>query len=122
MADVPRASDVAEALIIGAGASGAVTAKHLAEAGIKVVCLEQGPWVKASEYSGDKPEWELMAQKRWHPNPNMRGLENDYPIDTAETDVNPLMYNAVGGGTILYSALWHRFTPSDFRVKGGKAW
>jgi choline dehydrogenase-like flavoprotein len=79
--------------------------------------LEQGPKVDNSEFWGDKPEWELMAQKRWHPNPNVRDLENDYPVDTSESDVNPLMYNAVGGSTILYAAHWQRFMPSDFRVK-----
>jgi choline dehydrogenase-like flavoprotein len=114
---VNRRAKVAEVLIIGAGASGSVAAKHLAEAGVDVVCLEQGPKVDNSEFWGDKPEWELMAQKRWHPNPNVRDLENDYPIDTSESDVNPLMYNAVGGSTILYAAHWQRFMPSDFRVK-----
>ncbi len=117
MANVNKRAKVAEVLIIGAGASGSVAAKHLAEAGVDVVCLEQGPKVDNSEFWGDKPEWELMAQKRWHPNPNVRDLENDYPIDTSESDVNPLMYNAVGGSTILYAAHWQRFMPSDFRVK-----
>ena len=117
MAKVNKRAKVAEVLIIGAGASGSVAAKHLAEAGIDVVCLEQGPKVDNSEFWGDKPEWELMAQKRWHPNPNVRDLESDYPVDTSKSDVNPLMYNAVGGSTILYAAHWQRFMPSDFRVK-----
>jgi choline dehydrogenase-like flavoprotein len=117
MASVRRAVDLADVLIIGAGASGSVAAKHLAENGFKVVCLEQGPKVDNGEFFGDKPEWELMSQKRWHPNPNVRDLENDYPINTRESDVNPLMYNAVGGSTILYAAHWQRFMPSDFRVK-----
>jgi choline dehydrogenase-like flavoprotein len=111
------AEDAVEVLIIGAGASGAVAAMHLAEAGVDVACLEQGPSVDASEFYGDKPEWELMTQRRWHPNPNVRTEDSDYPIDTSESDVNPLMYNAVGGSTILYSAHWHRFLPSDFRVR-----
>jgi len=109
--------DVADVLIIGAGASGSVAAKHLAQAGFKVVCLEQGQKVDNSEYTGSKPEWELTAQKRWHPNPNTRDLESDYPIETTDSDVNPLMYNAVGGSTIIYAAHWQRFIPSDFRVK-----
>ncbi len=117
MSNIRNQPDVAEVLIIGAGASGAVAAMHLAKAGVKVTCLEQGPKVDNSEFAGDKAEWELMAQKRWHPNPNVRDLENDYPINVDESDVNPLMYNAVGGSTILYAAHWQRFMPSDFRVK-----
>lgn len=107
----------ADVLIIGAGASGAVAAAHLAESGIEVVCLEQGGRVDNSEFWGDKPEWEFMAGKRWHPNPNVRDLPNDYPVEVSESDVNPLMYNAVGGSTILYAAHWQRFMPSDFRVR-----
>ena len=111
------APKVADVLVIGAGASGSVAAKHLAESGFSVVCLEQGGRVENSEFWGDKPEWELMSQKRWHPNPNVRDLEQDYPVDTSDSDVNALMYNAVGGSTILYAAHWQRFMPSDFRVK-----
>ncbi|MEO1194277.1 MAG: hypothetical protein AAFY02_21175 [Pseudomonadota bacterium] len=58
-----------------------------------------------------------MAQKREHPNPNVRQLGEDYPINTEESDVNPLMYAGVGGSTILRSAHWQRFMPSNFRVR-----
>lgn len=108
--------DIADVLVIGAGASGSVAVKELAEAGFSVVCLEQGDWTPPSVFTGDKPEWELTRQKQWHPNPNVRANAADYPVDTSDSDVNPLMYSAVGGSTILYAAHWCRFLPSDFRV------
>jgi choline dehydrogenase-like flavoprotein len=111
------APDVADVLVIGAGASGSVAVKELAEHGFSVVCLEQGDWTPPSSFAGDKPEWELLRQKDWHPNPNVRNGPADYPVDTSESDVNPLMYAAVGGSTILYAAHWTRFAPSDFRVR-----
>lgn len=117
MAVSTESLDTADVLIVGAGATGGIAAKHLAEAGMSVVCLEQGDNVDTAEFFGDKPEWELMSQRRWHPNPNVRGLPQDYPVDTSQSDVNPLMYSAVGGSTIIYAAHWHRFMPSDFRVR-----
>lgn len=109
--------DVADVLVIGAGASGSVAVKSLAESGFSVVCLEQGDWTPPSAFAGDKPEWELVKQKQWHPNPNVRAGASDYPVETSDSDVNPLMYSGVGGSTILYAAHWCRFLPSDFRVK-----
>lgn len=110
---VPETADV---LVIGAGASGSVAVKELAENGFSVVCLEQGDWTPPSVFTGDKSEWELTRQKQWHPNPNVRDGSSDYPVETSDSDVNPLMYSAVGGSTILYAAHWCRFAPSDFRV------
>ena len=42
MPNVDKRAKVAEVLIIGAGASGSIAAKHLSENGFSVVCLEQG--------------------------------------------------------------------------------
>ena len=69
-----RTTDVADVVIVGAGASGAVAARHLAAAGWRVVCLEQGDWLNASDYPGDKREWELLAETRWSADPNVRGF------------------------------------------------
>lgn len=107
----------ADVLIIGAGASGAVVALRLAEAGFRVVCLEQGHWLDRADYPGNKLDWELRARKQWATSPNVRGLPDDYPIVEDDTPVSPLMYNAVGGSTILYAGAWPRALPSDFRVR-----
>lgn len=50
-----------DVLIIGAGPSGSVAAKHLAKAGFSVVTLEQGHWPDANEFPGRKPEFELLS-------------------------------------------------------------
>jgi choline dehydrogenase-like flavoprotein len=110
-------NDVADVLIIGAGASGGIAAKHLAKEGFKVVILEQGDWVSQSDLPGHKPEYEMIAYKDWHPNPEVRQHKADYPI-AVSGDVQQIgMYNGVGGSTILYAACWCRAKPSDFRVR-----
>lgn len=107
----------ADVLVVGAGPSGAVAAHELARRGFKVVCLEQGDWNLPDDFTGDKPQWELARLKQWHPNPNTRGNDADYPINTENSPLEALMFNGVGGSSILYSGHWVRALPSDFRVK-----
>lgn len=106
----------ADVLIVGAGASGGVAALRLARAGLRVVCLEQGGWTDPAAYPGAGPDWELVARRRWASSPNVRNLPADYPLDLADSDMQLGNYNGVGGGTILYSAVWPRLLPSDFRT------
>jgi len=105
-----------EILIIGAGLSGAVTALQLARSGIKVTCLEQGQWNDREDYPGNKSDFELQAMGPWNANPNIRQSQADYAILDDTSDIKPMLYNGVGGSTILYSAHWMRFLPSDFNV------
>ena len=113
----PKKGEAVDVLIIGAGPSGSVAAKHLSAAGFSVVTLEQGNWPDANNFPGRGAEFELVAQKQWHPNPNVRDLPRDYPINTSSSDINPLMFAGVGGSTTLYAGHWTPFLPSDFRVR-----
>jgi choline dehydrogenase-like flavoprotein len=109
-------ADGADVLIVGAGASGGVAALRLARAGMRVVCLEQGQWQDPTTYPGAGPDWELRARKQWSSSPNERAAPADYPIDFTRSDMVLGNFNGVGGGTILYSAVWPRLLPPDFRV------
>jgi choline dehydrogenase-like flavoprotein len=107
----------ADALVIGAGPTGAVAAKRLAEAGMQVVVLEQGDWPDYSKARADHADFELTAGRDWSANPNRRQAPADYPISDTDSDIAAVLYNAVGGSTVLYAAHWQRNMPSDFRVR-----
>lgn len=109
--------DTADVVVIGSGPSGAIVTHYLAKAGLDVACLEQGDWVNPSDFPANRPEWELLIQKQWAHQPNERRLPADYPVQAGESDIDPAMYNAVGGSTIYYGAEWPRLMPSDFRVR-----
>jgi choline dehydrogenase-like flavoprotein len=106
-----------DVLVVGAGPSGAVVSHELAAAGFSVVCLEQGDWVGASDYPSNHDEWELLIQSQWSHDPNARKLPADYPVEVSDSDLCPVMYNAVGGSTIFFGAQWYRLLPSDFKVR-----
>src|SRR2546429_188404 len=116
MSDQGAQSDP-DVLIIGAGPTGAVAAKRFAEAGMRVVVLEQGDWPDYSKARANHPDFELTLGRHWSGNPNRRQAPADYPIDDRDSDIAPVLYNAVGGGTVIYAAHWQRNVPSDFRVR-----
>ena len=104
--------DHTDVIIVGAGAGGAISAKVLAQRGIKVVCLEQGPWHRPEERPHSGADWEWRRLTDWHIAINQRGQARDYPVDTS--DEMTLMWSGVGGSTAIYTATWPRFRPSDF--------
>ncbi|GAA3929692.1 GMC family oxidoreductase [Microbacterium soli] len=103
--------------IVGAGPSGAVTAKRLHEAGLRACVLERGDWPDRSNSRGGHDDFELRQDKDWQWNPNLRRSAADYPIDDADSDVAALMWNGVGGSAVVYASQWMRNAPSDFRVR-----
>lgn len=109
--------EVADILVIGAGASGAALTWRLASRGFKVRCLEQGDWIPRDSVATLDPRWEARRLSDWNADPNVRARPEDYPVASQESPIAPLMFNAVGGSTIHWSAHFPRFHPSDFRVR-----
>jgi len=106
-----------DVVVVGSGPGGAVAAKRYAEAGFSVVCLEQGEYPDYTSIRSSELEFELTKDRVFSWNPITRKAPSDYPIDDTESDVAPLMWNGVGGSSVLYAAAWHRLKPSDFRVR-----
>lgn len=109
--------DVADVLVVGAGASSAALSWRLATRGFRVVCLEQGDWIRTDSYPHSDDDWEIHRLTDFNADPNVRQRPADYPVENSEATFAPLMFNAVGGSTIHWSAHFPRFHPSDFRVR-----
>jgi len=107
----------ADVIVIGAGAAGAAATWRLATMGVDVLCLEQGGWVPTATLATTRPDWELLREETWSPNPNVRRLPWDYPIDDHASPIRPLLFNGVGGSTVMWSSHAPRFHPSDFQVR-----
>ena len=110
-------SDRVDVVIIGAGPAGSIAAHELSRQGLSVIGLEQGFNPDTSKYPRDNPEWELIAQKAFNSDPNIRDNPQDYPINNSESDIHPLMYAGVGGSTVIYNAQWAPLLPSDYRLR-----
>jgi len=108
----------ADIVIVGSGASGAAAAWSLSRnRQFKIICFEQGTEAKPSEYPATKPDWELGRSGSFSSNPNVRQNTADYPIDDSDSPISIANFNGFGGSTILYSAHFPRFHPSDFKTK-----
>ena len=111
------AHEPVDVLIIGAGASGAAMAWSLADTRMRILCLEQGDWVKPTDYPSNGRDWEARQGGDFSTSPNVRGRVTDYPIREDDSPIKVVNFNGVGGSTILYAGHFPRFHPSDFKVR-----
>ena len=108
--------DAVDFLVIGAGAAGGVVAKELCTAGFRVVVLEQGPWLKASDFRHD----EVSVGYRSGLTNNHHLQPNTFRADPGEpAKVRPAVEygRMVGGGSVHFTGNYWRFHPDDFRER-----
>ena len=111
------ANDPVDVLIVGAGASGAAIAWSLLETRMRILCLEQGPHLHDMDFPGRRDDYERARYGEFSCDPNIRNLKQDYPINSEDSAITPVNFNAVGGSTINFLAHWPRMRPSDFRAR-----
>jgi choline dehydrogenase-like flavoprotein len=91
----------ADAVVIGSGASGAVVAAILAEAGERVVILEEGPHVPVAEIQKMRPSQHL--RRAWRDG----GMTVAVGVGGSPT-INVTMGRAVGGSSIVTGGVCFR--------------
>lgn len=89
--------DAADVVIVGSGAAGATCARVLAEAGVSVILIEEGPLVRTADMRGDvystmKQTWRRMGSQ----------------FAQGRAFIPLLQGRCVGGSTVINSAIIHR--------------
>jgi len=111
------ANDPVDVLIVGAGASGAAIAWSLLETRMRILCLEQGDHLSDRDYPSRRADYELARYAEFSADPNVRKLDQDYPINSQDSCITPVNWNGVGGSTVNFLGHWPRMRPSDFRTR-----
>jgi choline dehydrogenase-like flavoprotein len=112
------------AIVVGAGAGGGVTAKELAVAGLSVVLFERGGWATYNDHDDD----ELISQRTtvlgnaFGPDDKRHRrviVNNDGTSRIVLPNEGGYSNNAacVGSGTVSYGAMAWRFMEQDFKLK-----
>ena len=107
-----------DVVVVGLGAAGGVAVLPLTQAGIEVIGLEAGTWLRPDDFAPDELRnnfrgWPQAVQKANREVPTHR-TNRSAPPSPRQT-IHPMM-NAVGGTTLHYWAQSWRLNPWDFKV------
>jgi gluconate 2-dehydrogenase alpha chain len=111
------ADDTTDVAIVGVGAAGAILAKQLASAGLKVVGLERGPLRTL-------PDYQIRDDLRWWVRMESLPTVRDDPHVWRRAPDQPAVVqrgsspeNQVGGAWLHWQGFSWRFAPGDFKMR-----
>src|SRR5207249_1071348 len=99
-----------QVLVIGSGAGGATTARVLAEEGIEVTLVEEGPDIDTASIDSNS----IDAIERLYRNGGMAPILGNQNIAYVEG-------RCVGGSTEINSGFWHRLPPDCYHRRRSEA-
>ena len=117
--DAKRTSnDIVDVLIIGSGASGAAVAWSLAETKMRILCLEQGDWMKNSDFPSNGRDWEARRFADFDISPNRRGAADGLSGQRRQlADEDRQLQWRRWRHRSCTPRIFPRMHPSDFRVR-----
>ena len=119
-ASAPRRAEVAageehfDAVVVGSGFGGSVTAFRLAEAGMRVCLLERGKAYPPGSFP--RSPWGT-SRNLWDPSEGLHGLFNVWEF----RGLGGIVASGLGGGSLLYSNVLIRKDRVDLRAGGPRA-
>jgi choline dehydrogenase-like flavoprotein len=114
-----RDTDTVDFVVVGSGAAGGVVARELAQAGLTVVVMEQGPTFNPRTYSHDElRDWYLGGITN-DVVKNPQTFRDDERKKAEVQKFKPALWygRAVGGGSLHYTANFWRFHDIDFNER-----
>jgi choline dehydrogenase-like flavoprotein len=114
-----RDTDTVDFVIVGSGAAGGVVARELAQAGLTVVLMEQGPKFTPRTYTHDElRDWYLGGITN-DVVKNPQTFRDDEGKKAQLQQFKPALWygRAVGGGSLHYTANFWRFHEIDFNER-----
>ncbi|MFH5187494.1 GMC family oxidoreductase [Paenibacillus sp. TAB 01] len=100
--------EVADVVIVGAGAAGGVLAKELSTAGMRVVVLDAGPFrAPQRDFASDELSMQRLG---WQ---DTRVTDGSDPLEMGHNNSGW----GVGGGTVHFTGVFLRFHETDFRAR-----
>ncbi len=104
-----------DAVVVGSGFGGSVSAYRLADAGLSVLLLERGRSWAPGSFPRNPRE---IGKNFWNPDKGLYGLFDVWSFKGIEA----LVSSCLGGGSIIYANVFIRKPPESFVHEDGEDW